>query len=158
MTLRNIAQGWLQIYNSTIVLGPVVGSLLSMKRAAVVLAVAFLPAALFQRRRPSRGAWGRRCLVGGACFGWGCLPGFGPVTRAALRPGCRSRHAGYRLLRRLPGRACPPVSLALLVWAGSLSMACLRNAIFGFQLSACPAVGDSWQRSDAWAHDSDAFS
>ena len=52
-----------------------------------------MPAALFQRRRPNRGAWGRRCLVGGACFGWGCLPGLCCASGAALTPGCRSRHA-----------------------------------------------------------------
>ena len=100
-----------------------------MKRAAVVLAVAFLPAALFQRRRPNRGAWGRRCLVGGACFCWGCLYWSCFAVGAALTPSCRSRHARQRTLRRLPGRACLPVSGALLFWP-PLDGFCLRNASF----------------------------
>ena len=100
-----------------------------MKRAAVVLAVAFLPAALFQRRRPNRGAWGRRCLVGGACFGWAASLWSCFAVGAALTPGCRSRHARQRTLRRLPGRACLPVSGALL-FGLPLDGFCLRNAAF----------------------------
>ena len=87
-----------------------------------------MPAALVQRRRPSRGAWGRRRLVGGAWlppwpWSW-CGVG------AALTPGCRRRHARSRPLRRLPGRACLPVSGALLFLAPSLDGFCLRNASF----------------------------
>ena len=99
-----------------------------MKRAAVVLAVAFLPAALFQRRRPNRGAWGRRCLVGGACFCWAASLWSCFAVRAALTPGCRSRHARQRPLRRLPGRACLPVSGALLFLAPSMAFACEMRA------------------------------
>ena len=100
-----------------------------MKRAAVVLAVAFLPAALFQRRRPNRGAWGRRCLVGGACFCWAASLWSCFAVRAALTPGCRSRHARQRPLRRLPGRAVSFGERSPLVLGSPLD-ACLRNTKF----------------------------
>ena len=100
-----------------------------MKRAAVVLAVAFLPAALFQRRRPNRGAWGRRCLVGGACFGWAASLWSCFAVGAALTPGCRTRHARQRPLRRLPGRAVSFGERSPLVLGSPLD-ACLRNTKF----------------------------
>ena len=100
-----------------------------MKRAAVVPVVPVCseapgPAARSQRRRPRGPASGRRRRRGGgACwdlrlFCLGCLyelvwlwPCF--AAGAALTPGCRSRHARQRPLRRLAGAACLPVSVAL---------------------------------------------
>ena len=75
------------------------------------------------------------------------------ASGAALTPGCRSRHARQRPLRRLPGRACLPVSGALLF--GSLSWLLLAKCgvprTMHATRAACPTLWESWKGSDAYA-------
>ena len=83
---------------------------------------------------PSSAPWRWR-MLGSASFCLGCLYELvwlrsSCAVGAALTPGCRTRHARQRPLRRLPGRACLPVSGALLFLAPSLDGFCLRNACF----------------------------
>ena len=110
MIQQSIETVWPRRYSSTIVLGLAVGSLLSMKRAAVVpvvpvcseapgpvlvpLLVGAAPglAALARRRRPRGPAWGRRRRrrrgSGGACC---CCPARGdmrPLYLLLKRKGC----------------------------------------------------------------------